>query len=72
MWSFNKDNSVWIGGSSTAATFTNTFSQPVNDMVYNLQVRNDGEVMTITVNSGTVSITYIMEPALILDEFPGM
>jgi hypothetical protein len=53
-----KDNSVWIG-QFTAATFTNTFSQPVNDMVYNFIGADDGEVMTITVNSGTPTITYI-------------
>jgi hypothetical protein len=51
-----KAQSVWIG--QTASTFTNTFSQPVNDMVYNITAADDGEAMTITVNSGTVSITY--------------
>jgi len=52
-----KENEVYIG--SSASTFTNTFSTPVNDMVYNMTAAGDGEVVTITVNSGTPSITYI-------------
>jgi len=57
-----KPNSVYIGGGGPGS-FTNTFSQPVNDMVYNITgsdhvAEGAGEVMTVTVNSGTASITY--------------
>ena len=52
-----KARSVYIG--QTASTFTNTFSLPVNDMVYNFGGANVGEIVTVTVNSGTPSISYI-------------
>ena len=52
-----KGGSVWIG-QNYPASFTNTFSQPVNDMVYNVVGSNPGEIMTVTVNSGTPTITH--------------
>jgi hypothetical protein len=52
-----KARSVYIG--QTASTFTNTFSIPVNDMVYNFGGANVGEIVTVTVNTGTPSVTYI-------------
>ncbi|RIJ46829.1 HYR domain-containing protein [Maribellus luteus] len=54
-----KANSVYIG-SSGPATFTNTFSTPVNDMVYNITAADNGEIVTITVDNGT--------PEIIIDE----
>jgi len=51
-----KPNSVYIGQSPS--TFTNTFSTPVNDMVYNITAANQGEVVTITTSSGTPTATY--------------
>lgn len=54
---FCKPYCVWIG-SGGPATFTNTFSQPVNDMVYNITASDPGEIITITTNLGTTSITY--------------
>jgi len=54
-----KLDGVWIGRNGEPGTFTNTFSQPVNDMVYNVTGGNTGEVITVTVNSGTPIITYI-------------
>jgi len=52
-----KSNEVYIG--QTASTFTNTFSTAVNDMVYNMTAAGEGEVVTITVSSGTPTVTYI-------------
>ena len=51
-----KINSVHIGQSPS--TFTNTFSTPVNDMVYNITAAGQGEVVTITTSSGTPTVTY--------------
>jgi len=53
----NKPGSVWIGLSGPA-TFVNTFSEPVNDMIYNLTGANPGEGITITTDGGTPTITY--------------
>ncbi|MFD2552652.1 HYR domain-containing protein [Bizionia sediminis] len=50
-----KPNSVYIGQS--ASTYTNTFSAPVNDMIYNFAGANPGEIITVTVNSGTPTLT---------------
>jgi hypothetical protein len=36
----------------------NTFSQPVNDMIYNITATDVGEIITITTDAGTPSITY--------------
>ena len=50
-------NCIWIGNAGPA-TFTNTFSSPVNDMIYNITAMDAGEIVTITVDAGTPSITY--------------
>lgn len=52
-----KSNSVYIGQSPS--TYTNNFSAPVNDMIYNITAANQGEIVTITSNSGPVTITII-------------
>jgi hypothetical protein len=52
-----KGRSVYIGQS--ASTYTNTFTTPVNDMVYNFGGANVGEIVTVTVNAGTPSISYV-------------
>ena len=52
-----KPNSVYIG--SSASTFTNTFSSPVNNMVYNMVAGNTGEIVTITTDTGgSLTITH--------------
>jgi len=51
-----KGNSVYIGAS--ASTYTNEFTTPVNDMVYAFGAANVGEIVTVTVNAGTPSISY--------------
>lgn len=52
-----KSNSVYIGLS--ASTFTNTFSSPVNNMVYNMVAGNTGEIVTITTDTGgSLTITH--------------
>jgi hypothetical protein len=53
-----KANSVWIGQSS-AATYVNTFSSGVNDMIYSIGGANQGEIITVTSNSGPVTITVL-------------
>lgn len=53
-----KPNCVWIG-LDAPGTFTNTFSQPVNNMVYNLTGTDAGEVFTIIANAGITSISYV-------------
>lgn len=50
-------NCVWIGYGGPA-TFTNTFSSPVNNMTYNVTAMDAGEQITITTDAGTPSITY--------------
>jgi len=52
-----KPNCIWIGLSGPG-TYTNTFSEPVNNMIYNLTGTDAGEIITITTNAGTPSITY--------------
>jgi hypothetical protein len=52
-----KPNCVWIGYGGPG-TYTNTFSQPVNNMLYNLTGTDEGEVITITADAGTLTITY--------------
>jgi hypothetical protein len=54
---FAAANCVWIG-SGGPGTFTNTFSSPVNDMIYNITASDPGEVITITTDGGTPTITY--------------
>lgn len=57
---FAAANCVWIG-SGGPGTFTNTFTSPVNDMIYNItamDMDDGGEIITITTNAGTPSITY--------------
>ena len=49
-----KANSVYIGQS--ASTYTNTFSAPVNDMIYNYAGANPSEIITVTVDSGTPTL----------------
>lgn len=55
---FCKANCMWIGFGGPG-TYTNTFSTPVNDMIYKLTGTDPYEVMTITTNNGTASITYV-------------
>lgn len=56
---FAAANCVWIGANfSGPATFTNTFSQPVNDMIYNITATDPNEVITITTDGGVPTITY--------------
>jgi len=53
-------NCVWIG-SGGPGTYTNTFSSPVNNMIYNITAMDadeGGEIITITTDAGTPSITY--------------
>jgi hypothetical protein len=54
---FAKVNCVWIG-TGGPGDYTNTFSLPVNDMVYNITAMDVGEVITITTDAGTAAITY--------------
>jgi len=54
---FAAANCVWIG-TDGPATYTNTFSSPVNNMIYNMTATDIGEVITITTDAGTPSITY--------------
>lgn len=54
---FAEANCVWIGFGGPA-TFTNTFSTPVNNMIYNATAMDAGEIITITVDAGTPTITY--------------
>jgi hypothetical protein len=53
-----KANSVWIGQTS-AATYVNTFSSGVNDMIYSIGGANQGEIINVTSNSGPVTITVL-------------
>jgi HYR domain/PA domain len=52
-----KANSIWVGAQGVG-TFTNNFSAPVNNLVYNIIGADAGEQLTITANAGTTSITY--------------
>lgn len=54
---FCKANCMWLG-SEGPGTMTNTFSLPVNDVVYTFTGADVGEIITITTNAGTVSLTY--------------
>ena len=42
---YTKANSVYIG--SSPSTFTNTFSSPVNDMIYNVTAAGAGEYLPL-------------------------
>jgi len=53
-----KPDCMWIGLGGPG-TYTNTFSQPVNNMIYNMTGTDNGEIITITTNAGTLSISYI-------------
>ncbi|MCE4565266.1 hypothetical protein INQ51_13195 [Maribellus sp. CM-23] len=48
--------SIWIG-SGSSGSITNTFSAPVNNIVYNITASNAGEVFTVTTSDGTPSIS---------------
>jgi hypothetical protein len=53
-----KANSIYVGAG--VGTFTNTFSVPVNTIVYRFTAADNGEVITVTTDPpGTVSIAYI-------------
>ncbi len=52
-----KPDCIWIGYLG-AGTYTNTFSSPVNNMLYNFTGTDAGEIITITTDAGTPSITY--------------
>jgi hypothetical protein len=54
---FAAANCVWIGNGGPA-TFTNTFTEPVNNMIYNITAMDATEIITITTDAGTPSITY--------------
>jgi hypothetical protein len=51
-----KANSVWLGSSGTGV-MTNTFSSAVTSVTYRLTATNQGEVLTVTTNAGTPTIT---------------
>jgi hypothetical protein len=53
-----KPDCIWIGYLGPG-TYTNTFSAPVNNMLYNLTGTDEGEIITISTNAGTASITYV-------------
>jgi hypothetical protein len=53
-----KPGSIYVG--SGPGTFTNTFSIPVNNVVYNFTAADNGEQITVTTDPpGTVSITHL-------------
>lgn len=56
-----KANSFWLGYGGPG-TLTNTFSQPVNNVVYSMTAADNStgylEIVTVTVDAGTPSITY--------------
>ncbi len=51
-----KAASIWIGF-STSGSITNTFSVPVNNIIYNITASNAGEAFTVTTSDGTPSIS---------------
>jgi len=51
-----KVGSIWIG-SGTSGSITNTFSAPVNNIIYNITASNAGEIFTVTTSDGTPSIS---------------
>lgn len=48
--------SIWISA-GIPGSITNTFSAPVNNIIYNITASNGGEVFTITTSDGTPSIS---------------
>ncbi|WP_298390550.1 T9SS type B sorting domain-containing protein [Hydrotalea sp.] len=50
-----KAGSIWLGAFGPAS-FTNVFSQAVNDMVYNINAADTAETFTFSVNRGNVKI----------------
>ncbi|WP_068242740.1 T9SS type B sorting domain-containing protein [Hydrotalea flava] len=53
-----KPGSIWLGAYGPAS-FTNTFSQGVNDMVYNINAADTTETFTFSVNRGNVQISIL-------------
>ncbi len=53
---FTKNGAIWIGYGSPGS-IKNTFSEPVNNITYNITASNAGEVITITTSDGTPSIS---------------
>ena len=53
-----KGGSIWLGNG--VGTMTNTFSSPVNDLVYKVTASNIGEIMSITTDvGGAITLSYI-------------
>ena len=53
-----KDSSIWVGNG--VGTMTNTFSSPVNDLIYKITATGQGEIMTITTDvGGAVTLSYV-------------
>lgn len=53
-----KAGSIWLGAFGPA-TYTNTFSQAVNDMVYNINAADSTEAFSFSTNRGNVQITIL-------------
>jgi hypothetical protein len=53
-----KSGSVWLGNSGVGS-MTNTFSQPVTSVTYNITGSDTGETTTFTTNAGTPTVTSI-------------
>jgi len=50
-----KAGSIWLGAFGPAS-FTNQFSQPVNDMIYNINAADTTETFTFSVNNGNIQL----------------
>ncbi|MGC8750616.1 T9SS type B sorting domain-containing protein [Hydrotalea sp.] len=53
-----KAGSIWLGAFGPAS-FTNQFSQPVNDMVYNINAADTTETFTFSVNNGNIQLNIL-------------
>lgn len=53
-----KAGSIWLGAYGPAS-FTNQFSQPVNDMVYNINAADTTETFTFSVNNGNIQLNIL-------------
>ena len=53
-----KAGSIWLGAYGPAS-FTNQFSQPVNDMVYNINAADTTETFTFSVNNGSIQLNIL-------------
>jgi hypothetical protein len=53
-----KAGSIWLGAYGPAS-FTDQFSQPVNDMVYNINAADTTETFTFSVNNGNIQLNIL-------------